>query len=93
MNFLFKENLDTAIAAFLSEPQGNIAALYKVLDRRLSTEPAYVHRLYVFLPHEQINQKNQKTLIYVKIPHYFNEHERSTLDTYMHLVKIFSDQA
>ncbi|WP_341792958.1 hypothetical protein [Rickettsia endosymbiont of Ceutorhynchus obstrictus] len=93
LSFLFKEKLDSAIAAFLSEPQRNIAALYKVLDRKLNTESDHVHRLYVFLPRDKINQKNQKTLIYVKIPHIFNKDELETLDIYMHLVKIFSDRA
>ncbi|WP_342270591.1 hypothetical protein [Rickettsia endosymbiont of Orchestes rusci] len=93
LSFLFKEKLDTSIAAFSSEPQGNIAALYQVLDRKLNTESDHVHRLYVFLPRDKINQKNQKTLIYVKIPYIFNKDELETLDIYMHLVKRFSEKA
>jgi hypothetical protein len=32
LNFLFKEQLEEVIASFLSEPQEDITALYKVLD-------------------------------------------------------------
>jgi hypothetical protein len=89
LNYFFKELLDTAIAEFLSSPSAKIR-LYKELNIELHTQDLlYTHKLYVFLPKDKINLKDQRTLIYAKIPSFRLKDEHDSLMAWMHMIIMF----
>ncbi|QQV75596.1 hypothetical protein H6P87_01158 [Rickettsia tillamookensis] len=90
LSSLFKDKLEEVAASFLDETKKDITALYEVLHANKESQDQEEHRLYIYLPPDQIKKKDAKKLIYVKSPYKFTKEEIETLDIYIHLVQLFN---
>jgi hypothetical protein len=72
-------------------PKYELPTSYKALQYG-SVEPNYSHKLYVFLTKDMINNKQEKALIYIKVPYIMNRDVEETLSIFMHLIKLLSDK-
>ncbi len=90
LSSLFKEKLEEVAASFLDETKKDITALYEVLHANKESQDQEEHRLYIYLPPDQIKKQDAKKLIYVKSPYKFTKEEIETLDIYIHLVQLFN---
>lgn len=90
LSSLFKEKLEEVAASFLDETKKDITTLYEVLHANKESQDQEEHRLYIYLPPEQIKKQDAKKLIYVKSPYKFTKEEIETLDIYIHLVQLFN---
>ncbi|MFP3012628.1 MAG: hypothetical protein ACEY3D_06865 [Rickettsia sp.] len=90
LSSLFKEKLEEVAASFLDETKKDITALYEVLHANKESQDQEEHRLYIYLPPDQIKKQDTKKLIYVKSPYKFTKEEIETLDIYIHLVQLFN---
>ncbi|MCC8467421.1 MAG: hypothetical protein LN589_01570 [Rickettsia endosymbiont of Eriopis connexa] len=84
---LFKDKLEEVAASFLDEIKQDITALYEVLHANKESQNQEEHRLYIYLPPDQIKKQDAKRLIYVKSPYKFTKEEIETLDIYIYLVQ------
>lgn len=64
--------------------------MYEVLHANKESQDQEEHRLYIYLPPDQIKKQDAKKLIYVKSPYKFTKEEIETLDIYIHLVQLFN---
>ncbi len=90
LSSLFKEKLEEVAASFLDETKKDITTLYEVLHANKESQDQEEHRLYIYLPPDQIKKQDAKKLIYVKSPYKFTKEEIETLDIYIHLVQLFN---
>lgn len=90
LSSLFKEKLEEVAASFLDETKKDITALYEVLHANKESQDQEEHRLYIYLPPDQIKKQDAKKLIYVKSLYKFTKEEIETLDIYIHLVQLFN---
>lgn len=90
LSSLFKEKLEEVAASFLDETKKDITTLYEVLHANKESQDQEEHRLYIYLPPEQIKKQDAKKLIYLKSPYKFTKEEIETLDIYIHLVQLFN---
>ncbi|MCC8462186.1 MAG: hypothetical protein LN546_03245 [Rickettsia endosymbiont of Ecitomorpha arachnoides] len=90
LSSLFKEKLEEVAASFLDETKKDIITLYEVQHANKESQDQEEHRLYIYLPPDQIKKQDAKKLIYVKSPYKFTKEEIETLDIYIHLVQLFN---
>lgn len=93
LSSLFKDKLEEIAISFLDETKKDLTALYEVLHSNKDSQDKEEHRLYVYLPPNQIKKQDAKNLIYIKSPYKFTKDEIETLDIYIHLVQLFNSTA
>lgn len=89
LRLLFKDKLEELASFYLSEAKKDITALYEVLHHKEANDKKE-HRLYIFLPSDQIKKQDAKNLIYIKFSHEFNKDELETLDIYVHFAQLLN---